>query len=87
MRGKRNNFLSKCRNEEIITEKGEGIYNMENKLIILDEGPQVEIHLDSLRATLKIYQTWKHKILMEYMDTGLKKKTLFRPRQIDYRNE
>ena len=40
-------------------KKAEWIHNMETELHILEKGPKVEIHLEALKATLKIYKTGK----------------------------
>ena len=48
---------------------------MGKELERLGEGPKTKIHLDSLWATLKKYQTEKHQNVMAYMDTGFKKFT------------
>ena len=40
-------------------KKAEWINNMETELRILEEGPKVEIHPDTLKAILKKYQTGK----------------------------
>ena len=45
---------------------------MEKEWQILEEGPKVEIHLNSLKATLKKYQTGKLYDLMANTDSGLK---------------
>ena len=43
---------------------------MTKELEGLKEGSKVEIHIDSLKTTLKIYQIGKHQAMMEYMDSG-----------------
>ena len=36
----------------------------------LEEGPKLERHIDSLKMTLKEYQTGKRRAMIEYMDSG-----------------
>ena len=40
---------------------------MTEELEGLKEGLKAEIHIDSLKTTLKKYQTGKHQAMMEYM--------------------
>ena len=40
----------------------------------LEEGPEANIRLDLLRATLKKIPNWKPIARMEYMDSGKKKR-------------
>ena len=39
----------------------------------LEDGPKVNIHLDSFRATFKKYQIRKRLVMKAYMDAGFKK--------------
>ena len=43
---------------------------MEKELRMLEEGPQVEIGLDSHKAIFKKYPNGKHQAFMAYMDSG-----------------
>ena len=46
---------------------------MKNKeLQELEEGPEAEMYLESIRATLKKYQIGRHQAMMAYMDTDFK---------------
>ena len=45
---------------------------MEKEVEKLEQGPKGELHLDSLKATLKKYQTGKIQALVAYTDSGLK---------------
>ena len=49
---------------------------MEIELQILEEDPKVEIHFDSLKSTLKKYQTIKSLFQMSYTDFGFKNSPL-----------
>ena len=53
MRGKQNNFGAKYGNGVIIKEKTKRIRNIDKELLGLEEGPNANIHRDSLWATLK----------------------------------
>ena len=53
--GKR--FWSKIWERKDHNKKAEWTNNMETELRILEEGPQVNIHTDGLKATLQKYQT------------------------------
>ena len=57
--GKAKRFWSKIWERKDHNKEAEWINNMETELRILEEGPQVEIHLDAFKATLKKYQTGK----------------------------
>ena len=48
------------------------IINMKKELQRLEEGPKVNIHVDSIRATLKRHQIGKRQAMMACMDTSLK---------------
>ena len=43
---------------------------MEKELQSVEESPKANMHIDSLRATLKKYQTGKLQDLVAYMDSG-----------------
>ena len=45
---------------------------MEKEMQGLEEGLKTKIHLDSLKSTLKKYQTGKLQAMMVCMDSGLK---------------
>ena len=67
---KPNDFGLKYGNQENITKKAEWINNMTKELEGLEEGPKAEIHIESLKAVLKIYQTVKRPAMMEYRFSG-----------------
>ena len=46
--------------------------NMKKELEELEEGTEENIHLESLRTTLKKCQIGKHPVTMAHMDSGLK---------------
>ena len=52
-------FWSKTRERKDHNKKAEWINNMETDLQMLEEGPQVNIHPDALKATLKKVANWK----------------------------
>ena len=58
---------------------------MEKGLQILEQGPKVEILLNSQKALLKKYRTGHLQALLAYIDFGLKNH--IQPRQTGYRNE
>ena len=80
MQKKQKDFGTKYENGKIIIKKAEWINNMETELRMLEEGSQGNIHLDTLKATLKKYQT-----LIAYTDFGLK--IHLNPQQTCYQNE
>ena len=48
---------------------------MKKELQGLEKDPEVDIHLDSLRAKSRKYQIGKHQAMIAYMDSGFKKFT------------
>ena len=48
-------------------EKSEWINNMTRELEVLEEGPKVEIHINLLKAIIKIYQTRKRQAMMDFI--------------------
>ena len=68
-----NNFGIKYGNQENIIKKNEWKSNIIKEL----EGPKREIHIDSLKTTLKKYQIGKSQAMMKYMDSGSRNLPLF----------
>ena len=61
-------------NKNMATKKhndtAERINNMTRELEGLEEGLKMEIHIDLLKTTLEIYETWKSQAIIEYMISG-----------------
>ena len=51
-------------------ENAEWINNITRELEGLQEGAKMEIHIDLLKTTQKVYQTGKRQAIMEYMASG-----------------
>ena len=72
MRERQKDLGAKFEKGKILTKKAEWINNMKKESRMPEEGPQVNIHPEGLKATLKEYQTGKPLAQMAYTDFGFK---------------
>ena len=69
-------FWGKIWGRKEYNRKAEWMNNMKKELQGLEESPEMIIHLESLRATLKIYRIRNLRTMMEYMDSSFKNSRL-----------